>query len=132
MAQRETPQSRTEEYLCIATRLVVKRRRDIVPFLFMTWRVTRQLKKSPGFVCHGLNAEMRERTFFTYTVWKDRASVNAFVRAEPHATAVGRMERWSGEGSAFAEWTSRDSGINWPDAFERLKNPTRYYRRRAS
>ena len=48
---------------------------------------------------------------------------------EPHATAVKKFTEWAGEGSAFVEWSSPKNTIDWPEAFEKLQNPTYYYKK---
>ncbi len=48
---------------------------------------------------------------------------------EPHATAVKKFTEWSGEGSAFVEWTDQSNSINWTEALKQLKNPTFYYKK---
>jgi hypothetical protein len=95
----------------------------------MSSRVEKQLKATQGLVRYGLRANFFRKRFWTFSVWADRDSVNAFVAGEPHATAVGRMSEWAGEGTAFVEWNSHDGVINWKDALERLKTHTDYYKR---
>jgi hypothetical protein len=40
-----------------------------------------------------------------------------------------KFEEWAGDGSAFADWTSSSSSIDWEEeeAIRRLQNPTFYY-----
>jgi len=93
----------------------------------MTSRVEKQLKETPGLIRYGLRANLLRKHFCTFTVWTERASANAFVPREPHATAVARFKAWAGDGAAFVEWQSRDGAIDWGEALERLKNPSFYY-----
>ena len=60
---------------------------------------------------------------------EDRNSLRRFIGIEPHATAVRKFTEWAGEGSAFVEWTSPNNAIDWPEALEKLKNPTYYYKK---
>lgn len=117
-----------DEFLCIATFLPMRRWQDVIPFLRMSSRVEKQLKATQGLVRYGLRANFFRKRFWTFSVWADRYSVNAFVAGEPHATAVGRMSEWAGEGAAFVEWHSSDGSIQWNEALERLKKPSSYYR----
>jgi hypothetical protein len=126
--QVEVSRADSGEFVCIATFLPVRRWRDIIPFLRMTSRVERQLKETKGLIRYGLRTDFFRKYFWTYTVWKDRGSVNIFVRAEPHSMAVERFKEWAGEGPAFVEWNCTDASINWKEAMERLKNPTFYYK----
>ena len=116
-------------FISIATFLPVRTWGYVIPFLVMSFRVERQAKKTPGLVKYGLKADFPRRRFWTLTVWSNRESIRAFVASKPHKTAVERFSRWAGEGSAFAEWNSNEDSVNWPEAMERLKTPTFYYKR---
>ncbi len=50
--------------------------------------------------------------------------------AEPHTTAMKKFEEWAGDGSAFVEWTSPSSSIDWTEAMKRLENPSFYYKKK--
>jgi heme-degrading monooxygenase HmoA len=116
------------EFLCIATILPLRRWRDIISFLRMSSRVEKQLKETEGLVRYGLRANLLRKEFWTFSVWADKPSVNAFVHSGAHTAAVERFPDWAGEGAAFVEWNSSDGVINWKDAAERVKNPSFYYR----
>ena len=129
--QRQVEVGRAEskgEYLCIATFLPVRRWRNVIPFLRMNSQVEKQLKQTPGLIRYSIRANFLRKRFWTFSVWADKASSNAFVRGEPHATAVRRFPEWAAEGAAFVEWTRGDGSINWKEALDRLKNPSFYYR----
>ncbi len=79
-------------------------------------------------ISYGLRAELLRRHFWTLSVWKDRASANAFVSSEPHAAAVRKFQKWAGSGTGFVHWNSSDGTIDWDEALRRLENPTFYYR----
>jgi hypothetical protein len=38
-----------------------------------------------------------------------------------------KFEEWTGDYSAFADWTNSSSSIDWEEAIRRLQNPTFYY-----
>ncbi len=120
------PQDQTQ-YLHIATVLPVRRWRDVPAFLRMATRVNEQLSQTAGNVKYGVKARFLRKHFYTYTIWTNRAAVNAFVRTEPHAEAVRRMAVWAGTGAAFVEWEAQAQTLNWPEALERLKKPTFSY-----
>ena len=81
----------------------------------------------PGIVAYSLAVDLPRRHFWTYTVWSDPTAVPAFIKAEPHATAVKRFHDWAGEGAEFVEWEIADPMLDWNQAFERLKTPSFYY-----
>ncbi|MPZ23945.1 MAG: hypothetical protein GEU28_10475 [Dehalococcoidia bacterium] len=113
-------------FLSVATFLPITRWRDVISSFRMSNRVEAQLKKSPGIVAYSLAVDPLPRHFWTYSIWEDRASMSAFNAAEPHATAVRRFADWAGAGAAFVEWDSAP-GLDWSEAFERLKQPSFYY-----
>ncbi len=117
-----------QEFLCIATFLPVRRWRFVIPFLRLSLQVEKQLQKSSGVVRYGLKTNLPRKHFWTLSVWDARASMNAFVGADPHTAAVKNFERWAGPGAAVVEWNTSSSGLAWATAFDKLKNPAFYYR----
>ena len=120
-----------QTYFAAATFLPLSRWRDIYVFFRLSNRTEGQLKRTPGIVAYSLATDPLHRHFWTYSVWKDRAAVPGFVKAEPHATAVAKFQALAGEGAAFAEWETTDPRLDWGEAFERLKQPTFYYKKPA-
>lgn len=113
--------------LHIATVLPVRRWRDVPIFLRLATRANEQLNQTPRNVAYDVRARFLRRHFYTYTIWTNRAAVNAVVRTEPHAEAVRRMAAWAGSGAAFVEWEALGKAINWPEGLERLKKPSFAY-----
>ncbi|MEE9249096.1 MAG: hypothetical protein V3U79_10425 [Dehalococcoidia bacterium] len=116
-----------DELVVVATYLPLRNFWDIIPFMRMSRRVEEQLKEAHGLIRYGLRAKLLRQRFWTCSVWADRASVDSFVSAEPHASAMQRFKKWSGKDVAFVEWRTRDDAIDWTDALERLKNPINQY-----
>ena len=108
------------ELICVATVLHLRRWLHFFPFMRMCSRVFKQLNQSPGLVRWQVKAELPSRMFYTFTVWKDRLSRDAFTVTEPHATAMKRMNIWGGPKTAFVDWVSSDGAINWEEAKRRL------------
>lgn len=119
-----------EKYIHAATFLPLKGWRYMIPFQLMTSKVLKQAKQSHGIVDYAVKADFPKKYFWTLSIWKDRGSMRQFVMAEPHITAMKKFEEWAGEGSAFADWTSSSSSIDWEEAMRRLQNPTFYYNKR--
>jgi len=99
----------------------------MVPFQLMTSKVLKQAKQSLGIVNYAVKADFPKKHFWTLSVWNDQYSMRQFVMTEPHVTAIKKFEVWAGDGSAFADWTSSSSLIDWEEAMRRLQNPTFYY-----
>jgi hypothetical protein len=125
------PGSDTEiGFTCIATFLPLRSWKYMISFQLMTWKVLKQIKQSEGVVNYAVKANFPKKHFWTFSIWKDKVSLRRFISQEPHATAIKKFEIWTGEGSAFAEWTSKSNKIDWGDAIQRLQNPTFYYRQK--
>ncbi len=111
------------EFICAATFLWVRRWRDVIPFLRMSSGVQRQLKETSGLVRYGLRANFLRKRYWTFSVWEDRASLDAFLLAEPHATAMRRMRQWVVPGnSTVVTWDSTADSINWEEGLDRLSS----------
>ncbi|OIV36842.1 hypothetical protein BIV57_14135 [Mangrovactinospora gilvigrisea] len=72
----------------MVSRLEVKRLRDVLPFLRDSLRIRRQAAAAPGGLGHALAAAPLRRTFWTQSVWADRAAVETFAAARPHRDIV--------------------------------------------
>ncbi len=107
-----------------ATILPIRRYRDIPAFLSLSMKIAKQAKRAKGSVRYALKTDMPKKRFWTVSVWQDRASMRAFVQAEPHATAVKKFAGWAADGAAFAEWTGPDKKVDWKEVLEKLEKPT--------
>lgn len=116
-------------YLHVVTDLPVQRWRDVPAFMRMALRVRKQMVTTPGVVTFQLKAKLLNKRFYTYSIWTERRDMGAFVRTEPHASAVRKTEAWAGAGAAFAEWESPAAVIDWKAGFVRLLQPTFRYQK---
>ena len=119
--------AKTGVVVCVATFLPVRRWRDVLAFVRMSSQVEQQLLRTTGLVRYGLRADFFHRRFWTLSVWTDLDAIQAFVRGEPHQTAVARFAAWAGEGAAFVQWSSGDAAPGWEEALLRLRSPSFYY-----
>jgi quinol monooxygenase YgiN len=78
-------------YVAMASRLPLKRRRSIPGFLRDTLAIRRQLARADGLVGYALDAELARKTFWTFSVWQDQASLDAFAAADPHRAIIARL-----------------------------------------
>ena len=114
------------DFVCCATFFPVQRWRHVIPFLRMSSRVQKQLSGTPGLVRFGLKTSFIRKRYWTYSVWADRSSMEAFMKVEPHATAMTKLNRWVELGkSGFVSWDSTDDSINWNEGFDRLRITSR-------
>jgi uncharacterized protein DUF3291 len=123
-------QTQEKKYFHAATFLPIKSWRHMIPFQLMTSKVLRQAKHSHGILDYAVKADFPKKHFWTLSIWKDRESMRQFVMTEPHLTAMEKFDEWAGDGSAFADWTSSSTSIDWEEAMRRLQNPTFYYNKR--
>jgi hypothetical protein len=75
----------------MASRLPLKRRRSIPSFMRDAMAIRRQLGQAPGLVGYALDAQLGAKTFWTFSVWEDRASLDAFARSDPHRRIIQRL-----------------------------------------
>jgi hypothetical protein len=87
---------RDATYVAMASRLPLRHYRFVPGFLRDTLAIRRQLARADGLVGYALDAELAKKTFWTFSVWKDRASLNAFAASEPHKQIIGRLRRRMG------------------------------------
>jgi heme-degrading monooxygenase HmoA len=87
--QQATEPGRT--YLAMASRLPLNRRRSIPGFLRDTLAIRRQLARADGIVGYALDAELARKTFWTFSVWENQASLDAFASSDPHRAIIRRL-----------------------------------------
>jgi hypothetical protein len=110
------------KFVCCSTFFPVRRWRHVIPFLRMSSRVQKLLKETPGLVRYELRTSFVRKRYWTFSVWKDRASIDAFRKTEPHATAMTKLNEWVIPGkSAFVSWGSNDDSVNWKEGLDRLR-----------
>jgi hypothetical protein len=83
------------------THLHLRRLRDVPAFFRTTLAIRSQTRRSPGARSLMLRAQPLARRFTTVSWWDDQAAVRAFVRADPHRSA---MRRW---GPEMVDFTNR-------------------------
>ena len=109
-------------YIVMASRLPLKAHRFIPGFLADTLRIRRQLARTEGLVAYALNAQLARKTFWTYSVWIDRESLDAFAATDPHRRIIQRLRRRMGE-SRFEFMHLRGAEI--PSDWSAMQDPVR-------
>jgi heme-degrading monooxygenase HmoA len=79
------------EYVAMASRLPLKSYRFVPGFLRDTMQIRRQLAQTPGLIGYTLNAGLARKTFLTFSVWEDQASLDRFAATDPHRGIIGRL-----------------------------------------
>ena len=126
-AQRQ-PADPGRTYVAMASRLPLQRRRSIPGFLRDTLAIRRQLVRADGLVGYALNAELGRKTFWTFSVWQDQASLDAFAAAGPHRAITGRLRPLMGQTRfEFFQITGSDLPLTW----EQMKAPVQSHQETA-
>ena len=99
-------------YVLMASFLPLKRYRSIPGFLRDALAIRRQLGTVSGLVGYGLLAELSRKTFWTFSVWEDRASLDAFASSDPHGQIIRKLAPRMGR-TVFKFFDTNGSGLPW-------------------
>jgi quinol monooxygenase YgiN len=109
-------------YLAMASRLPLKRHRSIPGFLRDTLAIRRQLARADGMIGYALDAELVRKTFWTFSVWQDQASLDAFASSDPHRAIIRRLRPLMGPTRfEFFQIPGSDLPMTW----DQMKAPVR-------
>lgn len=100
----------TSTIIVVATRFVVRRRRDALPFLRAALASGREAEAVPGFLGGTVLADLWNRRFWTVSVWASPESVRAYGSAPTHANAMRRTQDWAAE-AQVERWRTTDNGV---------------------
>ena len=78
----------SRDYIAMASRLPLKSYRSIPGFLRDVLKIRHQLAGTAGLVGYALDAQLGRKTFWTFSVWDDRASIEAFAATDPHRRII--------------------------------------------
>jgi Antibiotic biosynthesis monooxygenase len=110
--------------LISATRLRVRSWRFFPQFAIESLKSARQAERSPGFLGGRLLRNPRN-AFWTITVWKDEAAMNAFRIAAAHRAVMPSLLDWCDE-AAVVHWNEEVSEVpSWQDAHRHMLNEGR-------
>ncbi len=94
----------------VATRFVVRRRRDTMPFLRAALAAGREAEAVPGFRGGTVLADLWNGRFWTVSVWASPAAVRSYGSAPTHTTAMRRTQGWAAE-AQVERWRTSFPGI---------------------
>ena len=110
------------EYLAMASRLPLKSHRSIPGFLRDAMAIRRQLAHANGMIGYALDAELSHKTFWTFSVWDDQASLDAFAASDPHRAITRRLRPLMGQTRfEFFQIPGSDLPMTW----DQMKAPVR-------
>ena len=109
------------EYVAMASRLPLTSYRFIPGFLRGTLQIRRQLAQTPGLLGYTLNAGLARKTFWTFSVWEDQASLDKFAVSDPHRRIIGRLRpRMRPTRFEFFPVSGSDLPLTWKQILARL------------
>jgi hypothetical protein len=111
--------STTADALVMASRFRLRRFRDVLPFLRDAMKVRALVRGSAGALGVSLVARPLRREFETLSAWRDRASLDAMVRTEPHRSIMGRYHAVMAE-AKFTFYTPAAYPPTWAEADREL------------
>jgi hypothetical protein len=116
-----TAPAESSEVVVMASRFRVRGFRHVLPFFLDALRVHAQMRKAEGAVGLSLVAHPLRKEFATLSAWRDRASLDAAVRAEPHLSVMAR-QRAAMADSTFRFWVApaAELPLDWAEAQRRL------------
>jgi hypothetical protein len=110
------------EYVVMASRLPLRSYRFIPGFLRDTLQIRRQLGQTPGLVGYTLNAGLVRKTFWTFSVWEDQASLDKFAASDPHRRIIGRLRpRMNPTRFEFFSAPGSDLPLTWEQITARVR-----------
>jgi heme-degrading monooxygenase HmoA len=109
------------EYVAMASRLPLKSYGSVPGFLRDTMQIRRQLAQTPGLVGYTLNAGLARKTFLTFSVWEDQASLDRFAASDPHRNIIARLRpRMLATKFEFFPLSGSDLPLTWEQITARL------------
>jgi len=111
------------EYVAMASRLPLKRSRSIPGFLRDALAIRRQLARADGLVGYALDAELTRKTFWTFSVWEDQDSLDAFAASDPHRAITRRLQPLMGQTRfEFFQLPGSDLPLTWDQMKSRVRS----------
>jgi heme-degrading monooxygenase HmoA len=101
---------RPSQAVVVATRFVVRRRRDTLPFLRAALASGREAEEVPGFLGGTVLADLWHRRFWTVSLWTSPEAVQSYGSAPAHAEAMRRTEHWAAE-AQVERWRTAASEV---------------------
>ena len=109
------------EYVAMASRLPLKSYGSVPGFLRDTMQIRSQLAQTSGLVGYTLNAGLARKTFLTFSVWEDQASLDRFAESEPHRSIIARLRpRMNPTKFEFFPISGTDLPLTWEQITARL------------
>jgi hypothetical protein len=101
------------------TRLKVRSLRYLPSFLWQTFKVASQTRRSPQFL-GGRVLREANNVFWTLTAWEDEEAMRVFRQQGAHARVMPKLLGWCDE-AAYVHWTQDSPELpDWLESHRRL------------
>jgi heme-degrading monooxygenase HmoA len=104
------PETPSRSTVVVATRFVVRRRRDTPKFLHAALASAREAEAVPGFLGGTVLADLWNKQFWTVSVWESPEAVRSYGSAPDHTRAMRRSREWAAE-SQVERWRTSTSEV---------------------
>jgi hypothetical protein len=110
------------EYLVLLSYLPLKHFRKLPAFFGYVQAIRGQLQATDGVLGYSMRARIFRLQFWTLSVWRDRSSLNAFVRTDPHLKVMSSLRGHMGA-TQFIEWRAKGALLppTWDHALGRFQ-----------
>ncbi|SHN45376.1 hypothetical protein [Cryptosporangium aurantiacum] len=105
--------------LAMASEFELTSLRHVPRFFLDSMRIYRQTLAADGALGVSLEARPLRGRFRTLSSWRDRAAVDAFIRVEPHRSAM-RRHHSSMKRAKFVFWDAPEPQLTWDEATRHL------------
>lgn len=116
-----TPPEAATQHLVMASSLPLRSFSTTIRFMRFVMQIRTQLRTAEGLVGYALWAKPFSRRYWTLSVWRDQASLDLFMKTQPHADIMRALRPKMGP-TTFVKWTV-EAGADaptWEDALARL------------
>ncbi len=111
---------RGEGRVVMASRLELRRFRDVPAFLMASLELRRVFRRTPGADALSLRASLLGRTFWTLSVWESHDALRAFSADATHAAVMRRFHPVM-RMSQFVDWSNAGADLpTWQQARRRI------------
>ena len=105
--------------LASITRLRLRSIRFVPRFIFDALRAKRQARISDG--CLAADTRAQGLVFWTRTLWRDTAAMNAYRASGAHRATMPRLQHWCDE-AAVVHWEQEAAALpDWSEAETRMR-----------
>lgn len=111
------------DFVALLSYLPLKSYWRVLPFVFYTAQVMKQLASAQGLLGYSLLARPLLKRFWTLSAWANEEALRAFVQHPPHQNIMTVLAPHMDK-TQFVRWTVKGSQppLQWDDALRRVGN----------